>query len=110
LGKKSYRKICVLILSASFLILRRTERDFITNVRRLVFLFRFERNLNCLDIFSKSTRMSNFMKIRLVDQSCVKRTDGHDAADSCFLQFCERAKKCRNVRIKTHELGVRNWC
>jgi hypothetical protein len=80
------------ILSASFLILRTTGRDFIKNVRRLVILFRFECNLNCLYIFSKNTRMSDFMKIRVVDQSCLKRTDGHDAADCCFLQFCERAR------------------
>jgi len=66
----------------------------------LVVLFRFECNLNCLYIFSKNPRMSNFIKIRLVDQSFFKRTDGHDAANSCFLQFCARIQKFRNIRIK----------
>ena len=51
------------------------------------------------DMFSKTTRLSNFMTIRLVGDEFV-HTDGsrdrHDDADSCFLQFCERAYKWRH--------------
>jgi hypothetical protein len=55
-------------LSEIFFILRRTERDIIENVRWFsykvpIILFRFYRNLNFLDGFSKNPQISNFMKI-----------------------------------------------
>jgi hypothetical protein len=64
-------KMCVLIfytnLSQTFLILRRIQRDIITNVHtstcntRLV-LSDFNENLNFLDRFSRNTQISNSMK------------------------------------------------
>jgi len=52
----------------SFLILRRTEGDAVVNVyccscKSPVILVRFQRRLNFLDIFSKSTRISYFRVI-----------------------------------------------
>jgi hypothetical protein len=68
-------KMCVLTFSTSFsekfLILRRTQRDIITNVYRTscqvpVTLVRCKEILIFLDVFSKNTQISNFKKIRPV--------------------------------------------
>jgi len=45
--------------------------------------------MNFLDMYSKNTQMSNFMKIPPVEAEfhADRRTDGHDEANSCFSQF-----------------------
>jgi hypothetical protein len=59
----------VQLLSETFLILRRTERDVTINVYRSaackvpVILVRLQWNLDSLYIFSKNSQISNFMKI-----------------------------------------------
>jgi len=58
-------------LSETFLILRRIQQDIITNVHSssckvTIILVGFEWHLNFLDRVSKSTRVSNLMKIRPV--------------------------------------------
>ena len=59
------------LLSETFPILRRNERDMIKkyiglHVKYPLFIVRFHWNLNFLDSFSKNTHISNFMKIRPV--------------------------------------------
>jgi len=54
--------------------------------------------MNFLDTYYNISRVSNFMKIRPegaeLFHACGRagaRTDRHDATNSRFLQFCERA-------------------
>jgi hypothetical protein len=44
--------------------------------------------------FSKNPQISNYKKIRQVGAELFHagRTDGHDEANNCFSQFCERAR------------------
>jgi len=87
------------LLSETFLILRRIERDVIKNVcgsscKVLFFLVRFSWNLNFLDGFSKNPQISNLMKIRPVGAVLFPaggQTDRHNEANSRFSQFCEHA-------------------
>jgi hypothetical protein len=68
-NKFTERKMCVLIcaiiLSQMFLFLRNIERDMIKmhiSLRVPVIFVRFERNLNCLNRYSKKPQISNFIK------------------------------------------------
>jgi hypothetical protein len=49
-------------------------------------------NLNFLDRFSKSTAISNFMKIRHRESSCSMRTERHDDANSYFRNVANASK------------------
>jgi hypothetical protein len=85
-GKQSPKTKCVFwfslqLLSETFLILRRTERDMVKNVYRSsckvpVIVVRFWWNLNFLDRFSKKTRISNLMEIRPEGAELLVRMDG----------------------------------
>jgi len=91
-------------LPKTFLILR-ILRHTITNVRRCsckvaIILVRFQWNLNFLGRFSKNTQISNFTKLRPVGADLFHeggRNDRHDAANSRFSQFCERAWNSYNL-------------
>jgi hypothetical protein len=105
--KKLWITKCVVTFStnfsATFLILRRIERDIITNVNRStckvpVILVRFWLNLNFLSRFYKSTHTWSIMKIRPAgtevfreDRWTDRQTDRHDEASGRFSQFCERS-------------------
>jgi len=107
------------LLSETFLILRRTEREMIENVylsscKVAFILVRFQWNLKFLYRFSKNNQISNLgnvssplcipfriFKYRFswksvhFEPSCSmgtdRRTNRPDVARSHFLQFCERA-------------------
>jgi len=91
------------LLSETFLILRRTERDMIKNVywslctRRVpVFVVRFRCSLNSLDRISKNTLISNPIKFRPVAAELLhsdRQTDRHDVTNSRFSQFFENRPK-----------------
>ena len=91
-----------IFLSVTFLLLRKTERDMIKNVRLSscwvpVILVRSWRELNFLDKFSKKkTHVSNFMKIRPVGAELFHvdwGTDKHEEANGRFSQFWESTWK-----------------
>jgi hypothetical protein len=85
------------LLSETFVILRRIQRDITINVHRPsrevpVIRVRFWLNLNFLDRFSKNTQISNLIKIRPVGAELFHadgRTDIHKyaKADSRFSKF-----------------------
>ena len=103
---KMYVLIFSIILSETFLIRRRTERDMIKNVylsscKVSFILVKFYWNFNILVRFSTNTQISNFMKTVQWEPNCSAhkkgqrdgRTGRHDKAKSRFSQFCERASK-----------------
>jgi hypothetical protein len=89
------------ILSETFLILRITERDIIKmyidlHVQSSLFLYCFNETWIFSTDFQTNTQISNFMKIRPMGAELFhtdRLTNGHDEANSRFLQFCERASK-----------------
>jgi hypothetical protein len=94
------------ISSETFLILRRNERDMITNVywsscEVPVILVRFCWNLNFLDIFSKNTQMSNLIKIRPVWAELFHADEQTDRQTELtklivvFRNFANTPKLCR---------------
>ena len=98
--KKLFNIKCVFwyflqLLSETFLILRRTERDMIniiywSSCKVLVILVRFRRNLNLFERFSKTIQMCNFIKFRLVGSELLHAAGQkrrHDEANSRFSQF-----------------------
>jgi len=87
------------LLSETFLILRRIERDMIKNVYlsscKVPFIgVGFYWNLNFLDSFPNNIRKENIVKIRPDGAALFHaegRTDRHDKDNSRFPQFCSRA-------------------
>jgi hypothetical protein len=98
LNTKSVFWFSVQLLSETFLILRRTERDMITNVYRSsckvpVIVVRFWWNFE----FSRQT-FGKYLTIKFNKNPTIGnrlvpcgRTDGHYEANSRFPQFCKRA-------------------
>jgi hypothetical protein len=125
-GTKLLKTKCIFwfslhLLSETFLILRRIQRNIIIDVRRSsckvpVIHVKFQRNLNFLVRFSKTTQIENLMKIHPVGAELFhvdgeRRTDGHagrqadrqtdrhDEANTRFSQFCEKLWKLHAARI-----------
>jgi len=88
-------RVLVQILSETFFVLRRTERDIIINVHRSScqvpnFLARLQLNLRFPDIFSKNTRISNFKKIHPVGAELFRadgRTDRRTGMTELIVAF-----------------------
>jgi hypothetical protein len=93
------------LLSETFLILKRIQRDMIKNVLRSsckvpFILVRFSRNLNFFHRFSKNTQISNFMLIRTLGEEshADRRTDRHDYANCLFSLDPHRNENARQFR------------
>jgi len=98
LSTKCAFQVSLQLLSQTFFILRRNEQDTIKYVQwsscNVPFiLVRIQRNFNSLDRFFKNTRISNFMKIRLVGAELF-HTYRRDEANTRLSQFWKRALKC----------------
>jgi hypothetical protein len=86
----------VILLSETFLILRRIQRDIIIHVRGSsckvpLLLSDFNETCNFLYRLSKITQISDFMKLRPVGVELFHadgQTDRHDEPNSRFSQFC----------------------
>jgi len=95
-------------LPENVLVLSRIERDMIINVywsscKVQVILVRFYLNKNFLDIFSKNTRMFNYMTVRPAGAERIHadgRTDRHYEANSRVSQFCKTAYKFYILRTQ----------
>ena len=85
------------LLSETFFILRRTERDVITNVywslcKVRVILVRFKWNLHFLERLSKNNHISNFKKSIQWQPSCSMRTDRRTDMTKLIVAFHNFAK------------------
>jgi len=91
------------ILSETFFILRRTERDMIKNLhwsscQYLLFLSYFNETWIFSTVF-RNIKFHEYPSSGSRDIPCLQtdgeglRTDRHDEANSSFPKFCERAKK-----------------
>ena len=101
-------------LFEKFLILRRTERRMIIYVcwylrKVAVILVRFSEYLNFLDIYSKNTDTSHFMKIRTVGDYLF-HADRHGEADIRFSQFYGQVCKRLTVRYDWSLSRLPNVC
>jgi hypothetical protein len=93
------------LLSETFLILTRTERDMIKNTYRSsckvpVVLVTCSWNFNFLDIFSKNTQISNFMKIRPV-RAELFYVDGRTDKKKLIVAFRNFANAPKNELERT---------
>ena len=110
------------ILSETFLILRRIQRDTITNVETssckvLAALLTVQSDLNFVDRFSKNPQISNIMKILIMGAELFhagRQMDGWmdgwtnrpDEANSRFLPFLNAPKKgCNKNRGRNEAPG-----
>jgi hypothetical protein len=104
LGKTLLNIKCVFwfsvqLLSETFLVIRRIQRDIVINVHRCsckvpLLLSDFNETSIFSTVVRKNPQISNFMKILSVGAELFhadRRTDRHDEADSRCSQFCEGA-------------------
>ena len=100
------------ILPEIFLILRRTERDIITQVHRSsckvpVVILRPPSNLNFLDIFSKNPQVSNAMKIRPLGADLLHTGGPKDVIKDALRSFANPSKNCWHSLLKTNQISHR---
>jgi hypothetical protein len=101
----------------TFFVLRRTERDIITNVcwsscKLSVILVTFNGTWIFSTDLKKNTNISNFTKSVRWEPSCFmwtnRWTDRHDEANSRSSQFCERTYKVLASNVP-HTVPVHIW-
>jgi len=106
-GKSDEYKMCVLIFSETFLILKTMQRGMYVNTsscKVTVILVKFSSNLAFLGRFSENLQMSNFVKIRPMEAKLFhvgEQTDEHtnrrDEANCLFSQETISCEKCRHT-------------
>ena len=97
------------LLSETFLVLRRTERDVIKKVNtsssKVPFiLVRFLSNFNFLDSFSKNCQISNFMKIR-PEEAELFHADGWT---DMKLKFALRSSSSFSIHVSQRDVPDNN--
>jgi hypothetical protein len=108
---ESYGTIkCVWIFSTTFVCSpSHSQKKWARNVKCPLFFSDFNETRIFLDILSKNTQISNFMKIRPVSELFLadgrtgrqtnRNTDRLDEANSHFSQFCQRARTGKIYRV-----------
>jgi hypothetical protein len=91
------------LLSETFLILRRTQRNIVINIDSFlckvpVILVRFLSDVDSLDRLSKNTQLSNFMKIRRVGAKLF-HADGRTDMTKLVATFRSFANAPKNVQM-----------
>ena len=94
----------LLLLSHTFLVLRRIERNNTLNVQEYSFqicvvFVKLHRNFNSVGIFFLNTQVSKFLTVRPVGDEWI-RADGQwrHEGNSRFPKFCERTSKLWNLK------------
>jgi hypothetical protein len=104
-GKIYEYKVCVLIFSETFLILKTMQRGVyvrMSSCKVPVIFVRFSSNLAFLDRFSKNPHMSNFIKIRPVEAELFHadgQTDRRTGVTKLIVSSRKSAKSVATVLI-----------
>jgi len=96
-------RFSVQIVSGTFLILRRNERDIVKNVywtscKISVIIVRFQWNLNFLDRLSRNTEVSNFMKIPSMGAELFHAEGGTDMKQTVDIRNFSIASKTSRTK------------
>ena len=120
---KSFFELALQILSETFLILRRIQRDIVISVywsscKFPIIIVRFEWNLNFLDRFSKNIQILNFVKIRPVEAELFQEEGQTDRQTDMtevivifdnFVYVPENCSQYAHYLVKSQTLSKLLW-